>query len=159
MTLAVSGVSRAHRPFPVVTISALLLVLGIGAVAGGGAMLFGYGGEFMLPDEYLDVLPLVDSWVVPGLLLGVGFGLGSLVVLYGVLRRPDWPWLHWLERLTRHHWSWVGTIALGVGHVAWITIELVSIPFSLLMPTFGLVALALALLPWLPEVRGHLRVD
>jgi len=111
MTLAVPGVSRAHRPFPVVIISVLLLVLGIG----GGAMLFGFGGEIMLPDEYLDMLPLVDSWVIPGLLLGVGFGLGSLVMLYGVLRRPDWQWLHWLERSTRHHWSWWAPLPSGWG--------------------------------------------
>jgi len=53
----------------------------------------------------------------------------------------------------------VGTIALGVGHVAWITIELASIPFSFLIPAFGFVGLALALLPWMPEVKDYLRAD
>jgi hypothetical protein len=113
----------------------------------------------MLPDEYLDSLPLVDSWLVPGLLLAVGFGAGSLVVLFGLLRLPKWTWLRGLGRLTGYHWSWLGTIIIGVAQVVWITIELISIPFSFLMPTFGLVGLGLALLPWLPSVRHHLRTQ
>jgi hypothetical protein len=39
----------------------------------------------------------------------------------------------------------------------WITIELVSIPFSALMPTFGAVGLALALLPLTPPIQEYLK--
>jgi hypothetical protein len=159
MTLTATTTVQTHRPFAVGLISGLLALLGLGAVGGGGAMIFGIGGKSMLPDEYLGMLPIVDSWLVPGLLLGVGFGFGSLVLLYGMLYKPNWPWLRGLERLTGHHWAWIGTIAIGVAHMAWIAIELISIPFSFLMPTFGLVALALALLPWRPSVRAYLRVD
>jgi hypothetical protein len=122
------------------------------------ALIFGVGGESMMPEEYLESLPLVDSWVVPGLVLLVGFGFGALALLYGVWRRPRWGWLGWLERATGHHWSWFGTILLGIGHVIWIALELIYIPFSLLMPTFGLVGLALALLPLLPSAREYLEV-
>ncbi|HTJ34694.1 MAG TPA: hypothetical protein VL738_15825 [Dactylosporangium sp.] len=31
---------------------------------------------------------LIDTWVVPGLVPGIGFGPGSLLAAYGVLRRP-----------------------------------------------------------------------
>jgi hypothetical protein len=134
----------------------LLAVLGIGAIGGGLAMIFGVGGESMMPDEYLEALPLVDNWVVPGLVLLIVFGFGSLILLYGVWRRPRWSWLDWLERATGHHWSWFGTILLGVGHMIWITLELVSIPLSILMPIFGAVGLALALLPFLTSVKEYL---
>jgi hypothetical protein len=134
----------------------LLAVLGIGAIGGGLAMIFGVGGESMMPDEYLEALPLVDNWVVPGLVLLIVFGFGSLILLYGVWRRHRWSWLDWLERATGHHWSWFGTILLGVGHMIWITLELVSIPLSILMPIFGAVGLALALLPFLTSVKEYL---
>jgi hypothetical protein len=156
MTLAARGVVGTHRPFPVVFIMSLLAVLGIGAIGGGLAMIFGVGGESMMPDEYLEALPLVDNWVVPGLVLLIVFGFGSLILLYGVWRRPRWSWLDWLERATGHHWSWFGTILLGVGHMIWITLELVSIPLSILMPIFGAVGLALALLPFLTSVKEYL---
>ena len=156
MTLAAVGVARSHRPFPVHVITVLLALLGVGAIFGGWGLAF---GGLALPDDYLEMLPLVNSWVVPGLVLGIGFGLGSLFVLYGVVRRPRWRWLGFAERATGHHWSWIGVILLGLGHVVWIGIELVSIPFSFLMPTFGMVGLALATLPLLPSVRHYLSAE
>jgi len=157
MTLTTTGVARQARPHNVVWIDTLLLVLGIGAVGGGWAMTFGIGDGNVLPDEYLEALPLVNSWVVPGLVLLLGFGVGSLVAAYGVLQRPHWSWTRGIERVTGHHWSWIATIAIGVGQVIWIGLEIISIPFSWLMPTFGLVGLALALLPLTRSARDHLQ--
>jgi hypothetical protein len=122
-------------------------------------MIFGVGGESMLPDEYLEMIPLVDRWVLPGLVLLLGFGLGSLIAAYGVWRRPAWAWLGGVERLTGHHWSWIATIAIGAGQVAWIALELFSIPFSVLMAIFGPLGLALALLPLTPSASSYLRVN
>lgn len=144
------------RPWSVTTAIALLLALGVGAVGGGAAMIFGVGGDSLLPDEYLEDLPLIINWVVPGLILAVGFGFGSLVTAYGVWRRPRWQWAQRLARFTRFHWSWPATVVLGVAQVVWISIELLSIPFSPLMPTFGFVGLALMLIPFTPSFREYL---
>lgn len=157
MALTTTGVARQSRPHNVVWIGTLLLVLGVGAVGGGWAMTFGIGDGNVLPDEYLEALPLVNSWVVPGLVLMSGFGVTSLVAAYGVLQRPHWNWVRGVERATGHHWSWIATIAIGVGHVIWIGLEFIYIPFSWLMPTFGLVGLALALLPLTASARDHLQ--
>ena len=158
MTLVASRPHRTRRPLLVTLTIGLLGLLGVGAMGGGIAMLLGMGGESFLPDEYLDSLPLVDSWLVPGLVLLLGFGIGSLVAMYGVMRRPWWPALSWLEARTHHHWSWLLTMVIGWAQVVWIGIEFASIPFSALMPTFGLVGLALALLPLTRAVRRYLAV-
>lgn len=144
------------RPVTAVLVFALLLILGVGALGGGIAMVFGVGGESFLPDAYLDDIPLISNWIVPGLILGIGFGLGSLVTAFGVWRRPRWLWAQRLVGFTRHHWAWLATVLLGLGQVVWIAIELVTIPFSFLMPTFGLVGLALSLLPLTPTFRRYL---
>jgi hypothetical protein len=157
MTLTITKAVRVARPFPVVVILTLLIALGIGAVGGGWAMIFGIGGESMMSNEVLEALPLVDSWVIPGLVLLIGFGLGSLLAAYGVWRRPRWSWLARLEQMTGHHWSWLATILIGAGQVVWITLELVSIPFSVLMAVFGPLGLALALLPLTPSARLYLK--
>ncbi|MEX1092758.1 MAG: hypothetical protein WEF28_06330 [Acidimicrobiia bacterium] len=52
MTLTATRTVSQPRPVPVAWISALLLALGLGATAGGAAMIFGVGGSSMLPDEY-----------------------------------------------------------------------------------------------------------
>lgn len=157
MTLAATRTVSQPRPIPVAWISVLLLVLGLGATGGGAAMTFGVGGSVMLPDEYLDAIPLVDNWVIPGMVLMIGFGIASLITAYGVLQMPRWRWFGGIERLTGYHWSWIATIAIGVGHIIWIGLEFIFIPFSWLMPTFGLIGFALALLPLTAQARRHLR--
>ena len=72
----------------------------------------------------MDDVPLVDSYLVPGLVLCIGFGVGSIVATSGMIRRPRWGFMGRLERLTGHHCSWIAAILLGAGQVAWIAIEL-----------------------------------
>ncbi len=114
-------------------------------------------GSSTPPDEWLEVIPLVDSWVVPGLVLGIGFGIGSLVVAYGVMRRPEWQWLDWIERGTGQHWSWIGALVIGAGQVVWILLEIVFLPEpSWLYVVYGGTGAGLVILAMLPSVRHHL---
>ncbi|HEY4606765.1 MAG TPA: hypothetical protein VIH55_03875 [Acidimicrobiia bacterium] len=159
MTLAATGTVRAHRPLGVQITEGLLILLGVTALAGGAALVLGLGdGETMAPLEWLEGLPLINSWVVPGLVLGIGFGLGSLFVAYGMLRLPEWPWASFLERPSGHHWSWTATILIGLGHMVWITLELIYLPLSILHFVYGIVGIGLFTLPFIPSVRDHLRV-
>jgi hypothetical protein len=105
----------------------------------------------------LDDVPVLDSWLLPALVLSVGFGLGSLVTAWGVWRRPRWPWLAGLERLTPHHWSWTATLLIGAGQATWIGFELAYLPeMSWLQPLYGCVGLALLLLVVTRPVRRFL---
>lgn len=87
-SVATIGTTRVRRPRAVVSLLALLIFLGLTALGGGvELLLFPEGNEFVSP-EWLEEIPWVDSYVVPGLILSTVFGLGSLVVAYGVARRP-----------------------------------------------------------------------
>lgn len=66
----------------------VLVFLGITAFAGGLEMLFFPHGNVYLPDDMLDRLP-VDTFVLPGLILGGVIGLSSLVVAWGMLRPAE----------------------------------------------------------------------
>jgi hypothetical protein len=155
MAATVTPTPTGHRPTTVWITVGTLAFLGVTAAAGGVAMVLDIGAA--PPDDWLRSIPLVDTWVVPGLVLAVGFGLGSLLAGYGMLRRPRWAWLRPVERLTRHHWSWAATILIGLGHVAWIVLELAYLPEpSALQIVYGGVGGALALLPLHPAVRGYL---
>jgi hypothetical protein len=145
--------SPTHRPVTAFLTIAVLYFLGISALAGGYAMATGYTP----PRRWLDAIPLVDSWTVPALVLGLGFGAGSLFVAYGVTRRPAWSWTHPLERVTHHHWAWAGTMLLGAGQLVWIGLELVYLPqTSALQAVFGATGLVLLGLPLLPETSRYL---
>lgn len=151
--------TRQPQPLAVRLTVALLVFLGVTAAAGGFVMTTGLGGEQVRPPrEWLDGIPLVSSWVVPGLVLGLGFGAGSLVTAWGMARRLRWPWLGRVERRTGEHWSWLAAVVLGVGQVVWIAVELVYLPaVSWFQPLYGAVGLALVLLALSRPARAALR--
>lgn len=91
-----------RRPWAVSATAGVLGFLGVSAAAGGIALATGQAAP---PKDWLSSIPLVDSWLVPGLVLSTGFGLGSLLTAYGLLRLPSWRWLSPIERATRHHWA------------------------------------------------------
>ncbi len=114
-----------------------LIVLGIGAIAGGIALVASPDGGVMHLDTALLAGSPFRDYLIPGLLLGGLFGLGSLVVAaMGVRRSRLAPFL---------------AFAIGCGQMMWISVELAVIrEFSLLHPTFftlGLV-IAMASVPW-----------
>jgi hypothetical protein len=150
--------SRAGTLFVVRGIVTLLIFLGISAVAGGVMMLLDVSGGRYVPAYWLDEFPLIDSFLVPGLVLLLGFGAGSLITAYGVLRRPRWTWLNPVERMTGRHWSSAATIMLGAGQVLWISLELIYLPgVAWLQVVYGATGLGLMLLPLTASARRYLR--
>lgn len=172
MSVSTSAEPRtAPRPGSVRALIGTLGFLGLTALGGGIEMLlFPRGNEF-LPAEFLDRIPVADTFVLPGLVLAGMFGVGSLVVLVGVLRRPRSAWLGWVERRTGRHWSWAATLALGLGFLAWMAIEItwLGTPWEsppgeertfafVLYGIYLTVAGLLTTLPWAGGVQRYLGV-
>ncbi len=148
-------VTVSRRPASAWVAVGVLAFLGISAVPSGIAMLI--GGTDVFPRAWVDAFPLIGSLVAPGLVLLLGFGVGALVTAYGVLYRPCWPVLALVERLTGQHWSWLATLLLGLGQLAWIGLEGGYLGWvSFLQPMYAVVGLALVGLPWLGSVRRYL---
>ena len=148
----------SHRPVAERAVLSLLLFLGITASAGGAAFVLAQalGIDSWFPRRWIDQIPLIDNWVLPGLVLGVGFGVGSLVTRWGMRTRVEWGWTGWVRRLTGRHWSWLATVLLGLGQVVWIGLELAWIEFSFFHVVYGALGLALLLLPFTPAMRRDL---
>jgi hypothetical protein len=159
------------RPTPVKIALVILVFLGVTALAGGMEMLVFPHGNVYLPEDMLDRLP-VDTFVLPGLILGVVFGLGSLFVAWGMMRRAEIGWLAGLERVTGRHWSWAGLLMVGLGFTTWLIVEvaLLGTPWAqadssgetsawVLYGIYGSLALGLLVLPHLRGVKGFLRVS
>jgi hypothetical protein len=116
---------------------AFLVLLGLGALAGSVALVAKPDGSVMHLDvELLAGSPFSD-YVVPGLILGGLFGIGSLAVAaIGVARWRSAPFL---------------AFAIGCGQMIWIVVELAIMQeVSFLHPTFFGVGLLIALtaVPW-----------
>jgi hypothetical protein len=126
------------------TAVSLLVFLGLGALAGGIALVLRPDGSILqMPVSMLEGSVFPD-YLVPGLILGGLFGIGSLVVAGMGLRH--WPIAPFLA------------FAIGVGQMIWIVVELIVIKgISFLHPLyFGVgLAIAAASVAWgWPTLRG-----
>jgi hypothetical protein len=144
----IEPIPRPNRgPAGWITIGALVL-LGIGATAGGIALVLKPDGSVMhMPLSYLDKSPFAD-YLVPGLILGGLFGIGSLVVAaLGLMRLRIAPFL---------------AFAIGCGQMIWIAVQLTIIDeFSFLHPTmFGVgLVIAVASVVWAWPLLRAIVVD
>ncbi|MEE4274545.1 MAG: hypothetical protein V2J16_01565, partial [Thermoleophilia bacterium] len=110
------------------------------------------GESLSFSQRYLEGTPF-DSFLVPGLVLFVVLGLLPLVVSYGLLRGRSW--------------SWLLSVALGVGLVIWLATEIVLVGGPLysdapvislfLWGFYGVVAAAILILSQVPSVRAQYR--
>jgi hypothetical protein len=119
------------------TAVSLLILLGIGALGGGVSLVAKPDGSIMsMPLSLLAGSPFPD-FLIPGLILGGLFGVGSIVV--AVLGLRAWKVAPFLA------------FALGLGQMIWIVVELAIIKeISVLQPIcFGLgLAIAAAAVVW-----------
>lgn len=148
--------TRARRPGAVRTAAGALGFVGVTGLAGGIEMiLYPHGNQFVDPD-WLEGIPLVDTYRLPGLVLAGAIGGGATAACLGLLRRPHVGLLAPIEQRTGQHWSWAATRLTGGALSAWLLTELLLIPErSAVEGVYATAALALLGLPALPSFRDH----
>jgi hypothetical protein len=124
-----------HRSGIVAILS--LVLLGVGALAGGASLMAKPDGSAMGFDPAILAGSPFPDFLLPGLILGGLFGIGSLVTAVAGLRRV--------------RWAPFAAFAIGAGQMIWIVVQLAIIrQLSFLHPTMFLVGLviAAAAVPW-----------
>ena len=131
---------------------AFLLFLAFGALFGGGSLIIRPDGSgFGMPVSILANSPFSD-FTLPGLILFILFGVGSLIALYGLIARPRWAWTEPLTRSLHVQWSLAVAAIIGLGQMIWIVVEVAMIRgVSWLHPTFFLIGLAIVLLAFMDK--------
>ena len=137
MTMPANDLPR--RPATVWILLVLLVIQGLGGLAGGLALTLKPDGSIVqMPLSYLDGSPFPD-FLIPGLILFLVLGVLPLVAAVGL----------WMCRT----WAWYAAFAVGCGLMIWILVEIMIIPFSWLQPVFGLVGVLIFAVAALKSVR------
>ncbi|MGY2896404.1 hypothetical protein [Deinococcus sp. UYEF24] len=133
-----------------------LVFLGVSALLGGAGLVSSPSGAALhIPLSVLHASPFRD-FLIPGLILGVVFGVGSLVAVLALWQRPSWPSPQALNRLTGEHWAWSAALVLGVGQIIWIVTETVMLRgASWLGLIYGSLGVLIVVLVFQPDVRRY----
>jgi hypothetical protein len=133
---AFAGAGRSAVPRPELRVAgkvavAFLIILGVGAISGGIALVAKPDGSVMQFDVKLLAGSPFTDYLIPGLILGGLFGIGSFAVAAMGLRRSFLaPFL---------------AFAIGGAQMIWIVVELAIIrEFSFLHPACFAIGLVIA---------------
>jgi hypothetical protein len=137
----------------------LLVITGLLSLGGfvGGLSFVGdpSGASLGAKLSWLEKAP-VDDFFLPGLFLLVVYGIGCLVLLAGLIWRFSPGPMRRLDRWLGHHWSWEGTILVGVVLVAWIFYEFtIFADRTPLQPILIVVGALMVAIPLFPSNREY----
>jgi hypothetical protein len=145
-----------QHPKEVWLLIVLQILLGLGALAGGAALMAAPDGSILqMPLSMLENSPF-SSYLIPGAILFTLLGVYPLAVAYSLWRRPSWRWPDALNPAKHMHWSWAASLAAGVILVVWITVQVLLIrSVAFLHVLYFAWGWALILLTLTPKVRQH----
>jgi len=137
------------RPITAWVLIVLHILLGIGAVGGGGMLMFAPDGSLLgLPVNMLEGTPF-RSYLIPGFILLTILGIFPLLVAYSLITTPKWRWPNAINPFKRIHWAWSGSLAVGVALLVWIITQMTMLgalaAIQWIYLTWGIVTLALTL--------------
>jgi hypothetical protein len=132
-----------------------MIFLAIGGAVGAYHFISDPSGTSIGMAKELALLP-VTNYTLPGIFLLVVMTFTPLFLTVGLLARPKISLLHDLFRFAPYHWSWTGTVVLGIILMGWLLVEAYFIgviaPIQYVTALNGVLILAL---PFIPSIRKY----
>ncbi|MFD3258118.1 hypothetical protein ACE3MQ_05855 [Paenibacillus lentus] len=132
----------------------LQLLLGIGAVFGGAALIIDPSGELIGMPLLLLENSFFNNYLIPGLLLFTALGVIPITIASGLLIRWNWKLAEKLNVFRDKHWSWTFSLYSGFQLIIWITIQVYIIDaFSIIHLIYITLGLLIQIVTLLPNVQ------
>lgn len=143
------------KPFTLWILVFFMIFLAIGGAVGAYHFISDPSGTSIGMAKELALLP-VPNYTLPGIFLLVVMTLTPLFLTFGLVAKPEFPFLQNLFRFTPHHWAWTGTVILGIILMGWLIVEAYFIgiiaPIQYVTAINGLLIL---LLPFIPAIKKY----
>ncbi len=138
------------------TLIALHLLLGIGAVFGGGLLMLAPDGSLLSMPLSLLQYSTFRSYLIPGMILFLALGCYPLLVAVFLIIEKPLPAAEWFNLYKDTHWAWIHSFYVGFILIVWLTIEMYILQAIVLAHVIYIfLALAIQAVTLLPSVKGH----
>lgn len=150
----------SERPLTVKVLLLLHFLLGIGATAGGGALVIDPSGQMIgMPVDMMKV-PIFSSYLIPGFILMIVLGFGPLGVMISLLSKKDWRLGEKFNICRPMHWSWTFSLYTAFALIIWIMIQLYIIKeTSVIHIVYMALGLSIQIVTLLPSTRDYYESD
>lgn len=143
------------RPFSLWILVFFMLFLAAGGAVGAYHFISDPSGTSIGMAKELKLLP-VPNYTLPGIFLLLVMTLTPLFLTFGLIAKPGIPLLHDLFRFAPYHWSWTGTVSLGIVLILWLFVEAwfigVTAPIQYVTALNGILILVL---PFTPAIKKY----
>lgn len=138
----------AKRPFAVWLLVAMLAVLAVGALYGGTLLLSDpTGAALRLSYEFIRGTPF-GSYLIPGLVLFTALGLGSMIVIPGLLAHRA------RGSMLGYRWPWIGALCVAIAFIIWMGVQIAVVGYrGRIQGVYAVYALLMLYVVLLPSVR------
>jgi len=133
----------------------LILFQSTGAIYGGGLLILDPSGKYL--DFPLSLLQysVFPDYLLPGLFLFLVLGIMPLLCFYGLIKRPVWKGLRFLNLYKSQHWSWTFSYYTGILLILWIDIEVMIIrEMDIIHLIYSVLGVTIIIIAQLPSVRN-----
>jgi len=148
------------RPISLRWLLGCLAFLGVSAAFGGSLLALNPTGTWLqMPLSLLQFSPFHD-FLIPGLILGIVFGIGSFATIVALWLHPAWSFGTALTRFTGEHWAWSAAVAVGLGQVIRIITQMLMLHGTYWVQfVYGGLGLLIIVLTFQPGLRRYLAID
>ncbi len=131
----------------------------ISAIPSGLMMILDPSGATLgVPLNMLEPSPFSD-FLIPGLFLFSILGIFPILIVYGLLKKPNFKFANRLNLLKDHHWSWTFSYYLGLLLVLWINMQLFFIKsWDILHFVYSMLGVLIIVVTHLPSTKKDYRV-
>ncbi|GGL50887.1 hypothetical protein [Sporolactobacillus putidus] len=134
----------------------LHLLLGIGALMGGGALILAPNGSLLSMPLSLLKYSTFHSFLIPGIILFLGLGLYPLLVAAFLINEKSFRLAEVFNLYKNTHWAWIHSLYVGFILIIWLTIEMYILQgIGLIHLVYMFLALAIQAVTLLPSVKKH----
>ncbi len=137
---------------------ALLFLLGLGALFGGGVLIISPSGDLIgMPLSLLKNSPFTN-FIIPGIVLFSILGLAPLGTAIALLKRPQSRLAEFLNFFKDMYWAWTFCIYIAFALIIWIQVEMIVLQSVIWAHTLYMFwAMAIIFFALIPKVRSQFK--